>query len=118
MKYVMLICEDPDLWAGLPETERKKNYDDIFAHIDKWEKRGRYIPGGKELELPSAAKTVKRDGSGGVTVTDGPYLEIKELIGGFMLIEADSIDEAIETASEWPGIQYGAKVEVRPVAVR
>lgn len=117
MKYVMLICGDPQVWEQSPQAERKKIYDEIFAHVDKWEKRGRYIPGGKELQGPKTARTIRSDNSGGVTVTDGPYLDLKEVIGGFMVIEADSMDEAIETASQWPGIAHGDLVEVRPVMV-
>lgn len=115
MKYVMLICSNPREEGEYGEQESKKVYDEIFAHIEKWEKRGRYVPGGQQLQGPDTARTIRRDSSGGTMVTDGPYVEIKELIGGFMVIEADTIEEAIETASEWPGIRYGAAVEVRPV---
>jgi hypothetical protein len=87
MKYVMLICDDPSNFADLTEQEQKRAYDEIFAHVDKWEKLGRYVDGGKELQSPQTARTIRRDGSGGTVVTDGPYTEIKELIGGFMVIE-------------------------------
>jgi hypothetical protein len=115
VKYVMLICDDPSKWADLTEAEVKKAYDDIFAHVEKWEKLGRYVDGGKELQGPETARTIRRD-AGGISVTDGPYTEIKELVGGFMIIEAETMEQAVETASEWPGIaKYGATVEVRPV---
>lgn len=117
MKYVMLICDDMAMYDDIPEQEAKEVYESIFAHIEKWSARGRYIEGGKELQPPTTARTIRRNGSGGVVVTDGPYTEIKELIGGFMLIEADNYEEAIETASEWPGIKYGAAIEIRPVVV-
>lgn len=116
MKYVMLIC-DPAVEQDLSEQEIKRVYDEIYAHIQKWEKLGRYVPGGAELQPASTARTVRADASGGTVITDGPYTEIKELVGGFMMIEADSIEEAVETASEWPGIKYGSAVEVRPVVV-
>lgn len=116
MKYVMLICDDPSNYADLTDQEHKRAYDEIFAHVDKWEKLGRYVDGGKELQGPETAKTIRRDGSGGTVVTDGPYTEIKEQIGGFMVIEADSLEEAIETASEWPTIRLGTSIEVRPIA--
>ena len=117
MKYVMLICSDARAEADYSEQEQKQVYDAIFAHIEKWQKLGRYVEGGHQLQPPGTARTIRQDAAGGTVVTDGPYVEIKELIGGFMIIEADSIEEAIETASEWPGIAYGAVVEVRPVVV-
>lgn len=117
MKYVMMICGDPSAYAGLSEEEMKAGYQEIFAHVEKWQKLGRYVEGGAELQGRDTARTVRRNGSGGVVVTDGPYTEIKEQIGGFMLIEADSLAEALETASEWPGIKFGASIEVRPIVV-
>ncbi len=116
MKYVMLIC-DPAEQVDLSEQEQKRVYDEIYAHIQKWEKLGRYVPGGHELQGPSTARTIRADASGATVVTDGPYTEIKELVGGFMVIEADTIEEAVETASEWPGLRYGAPIEVRPIVV-
>jgi hypothetical protein len=118
MKYVMLICDEPSLYKDLTAAEREAGYAEIYAHIEKWGKLGRYVEGGAELQGPQTGRTIRGNGSGGVVVTDGPYAELKELIGGFMMIEADSIEEAVETASEWPGIKYGSAVEVRPVVVR
>src|SRR5918994_4375887 len=104
MKYVMMICEDESLWANLSDADRKSGYEEIYAHVQKWEAAGRYIDGGAELQLRSTARTARASGSGEIVVTDGPYTELKELIGGFMMIEADTIDDAMETASEWPGL--------------
>lgn len=118
MKYVMMICEDERLWEDIGDEERKTTYGEIYAHIQKWSERGRYVEGGAELQSRATARSARVDGSGEVVVTDGPYTELKELIGGFMMIEADSIDEAMETASEWPGIKYGAVIEVRPIVTR
>jgi len=117
MKYVMLICDDPSNYADLTEQEQKRAYDEIYVHVDKWEKLGRYVDGGKELQGPQTARTIRRDGNGGTVVTDGPYTEIKELIGGFMVIEADTIEQAIETASEWPTIPLGTSIEIRPAVM-
>lgn len=117
MKYVMMICDDPQAYANLSDEEMKAGYEEIYAHIEKWSARGRYIDGGAELQGPSTAKTARRNDSGEVVITDGPYTELKELVGGFMIIEADSMEEAVETASEWPGIKYGASIEVRPIVV-
>jgi hypothetical protein len=117
MKYVMLIAQDPRLMESFSDEERKAAYDEIWQMINKWEARGKLVAGGAELETPRSAKTIRRAEGGGVTITDGPYVDIKEVIGGFMRIEADSMEEALEVASDWPGIQYGAAVEVRPVVI-
>lgn len=117
MKYVMLICDDMSAYADLTDAEREAGYAEIYAHIEKWEKRGRYVEGGAELQGRDTARTIRRNGSGNVVVTDGPYTELKELVGGFMMIEADSMEEALETASEWPGLKYGSAIEVRPIVV-
>jgi hypothetical protein len=117
MKYVMLICGDMSVYDDLSAAEREAGYAEIYAHIEKWEKLGRYVDGGAELQDPRTARTIRANGSGGIVVTDGPYTELKELIGGFMMIEADSLEDAVETASEWPGIKFGSSVEVRPIVV-
>lgn len=117
MKYVMLICDDPAEFTSLSEVESKAYEDEIWAYIGKWQERGKLLPGGAELEGPSKARTIRRDGDG-VRVLDGPYTDIKEVIGGFLLIAADDIDEAVAVASEWPGISRGAAVEVRPLVQR
>jgi hypothetical protein len=118
MKYVMMICDDENTWENLSDADRKAGYEEIYAHINKWEARGRYIDGGAELQSRATARTARANGSGEIIVTDGPYTELKELVGGFMMIEADTIDDAMETASEWPGIKYGAVVEVRPIVTQ
>ncbi len=114
MKYVMLICDDPSIYAGLSQDELDKTYAEIYEHIEKWSKLGRYAEGGAELQGPQTARTVRRNDSGRLVVTDGPYAELKEMVAGFMMIEADSIEDAMETASEWPGLKYGSSIEVRP----
>lgn len=116
MKYVMLIADDMQNELLDPDA-LKAEYDKIYAWIAKWEARGRIADGGMELQPPGTARTVRRSGDG-ISITDGPYLELKEVIGGFMILEADTIAEAVEVAAEWPGIPHGAAVEVRPVVVR
>ncbi len=118
MKYVMMICDDERTWENLSDDDRKTGYEEIYAHIEKWSEQGRYVDGGAELQGRATARTARVNGAGEVVITDGPYTELKELIGGFMMIEANSIDEAMETASQWPGIKYGATVEVRPIVTQ
>jgi hypothetical protein len=71
---------------------------------------------GAELQPSGTAKTVGRGPNGQPTVTDGPYLELKEVVGGFIHLVADDIDRAVAVAAGWPGImRLGDRVEVRPI---
>jgi hypothetical protein len=109
MKYVMLIVDMPNEPA--PGTaEYGAWYAEIGAWYEKWGATGR-LDGGYALQPPSTAKTVRADG-----VTDGPFMETKEVVGGFSAIEADTIDEAADIAKTWPGVDRGwITIEVRPV---
>jgi hypothetical protein len=109
MKYVMLILDTPAEPApGTPEFNSW--YAEITAWYEKWGATGK-LEGGHQLQSADAAKTVRATG-----VTDGPYIETKEVIGGYSVLEADSIDAAVEIAKTWPGVDRGwITVEVRPV---
>jgi len=111
MKYVLLFCgddEDARAFAALSEAELKERY----AQVGRWfaDHRDR-IGGTNQLQAPETATSV-RFGSGGVTVTDGPYMEGKEQIGGYAEIDVADLDEALEMAKTWPG---RGTVEIRPV---
>jgi hypothetical protein len=111
MKYVLLFggtMEDVD---QLPEEHRAQamaDYEQSGKWFEKYTKAGKVV-GGEELQGPTTATTVSRK-DGKITVTDGPFIESKEVIGGFALIEVADLDEALEMAKEWPGT-----VEIRPV---
>jgi hypothetical protein len=109
VKYVMLILDTPEEpKSGTPEYNAW--YAEINAWYEKWGATGK-LDGGNALQPPSTAKTVRASG-----VTDGPFMETKEVVGGYSAIEADSIDEAVEVARTWPGVDRGwITVEVRPV---
>ncbi len=111
MKYVLLIVDMPgEPAAGTPEWGAW--YGEISAWYEKWDATGR-LEGGHVLQGAETAKTVRSTG-----VTDGPYIETKEVLGGFSAIEADTIDEAIAIAATWPGVDKGwITIEVRPVLV-
>jgi hypothetical protein len=116
MKYAMLICGDESAWYDDTQESRDAAYRAIFAWLEKWQAAGKIAEGGAELDTVRKAKTVTRGADGQPVVTDGPYLELKEVIGGMILLAADDIDDAANVASGWPGIQtHGEKVEVRPV---
>jgi hypothetical protein len=115
MQYVMLIYQgttplpDSDAWTSLSEEEQKQVYADYGALNE--------TPGvtpGLPLGLPQNATTV-RVADGETLVTDGPFVGIKEAIGGFFVFEADDLDAAIEVASRVPAARLGGAIEVRPV---
>lgn len=116
MRYAMLICGVEDEWdrqeagGGDPMAE-------IHAFFERWEPQGKIVAGGAELASVRTARTVRPGPDGGRVVTDGPYLELKEVIGGVVFLEADDLDEAVAIASTWP-VTGSTSVEVRPLMVR
>jgi hypothetical protein len=109
VKYVMLICDTPAEPA--PQTpEFNAWFAEVGAWYEKWGATGR-LDGGHQLQPPQTAKTVRAGG-----VTDGPFIETKEALGGYSVIDADSMDEAVEIAKSWPGVDRGwITIELRPV---
>ena len=116
MKYMLLIYQgdtptpqDPEAWAALPEDEQKRVYADYQA-INA-------TPGvtpGLGLQPPETATTVQvKDGQ--TLTTDGPFVEMKEAIGGWLIFEADDIDAALELAARIPAARLGGAIEVRPI---
>ena len=114
MEYMLLIHGSDAASDAIPEAERAAMYEEYFALSRELRDRGAYVSS-NELEPRSTATAVKvRDGE--TIVTDGPYTETKEGVGGYYLIEAESLDEAIEWAARIPSART-AWVEVRPVVV-
>lgn len=116
MKYVLLISHgdaptpyDPERWQALPEEERAR----IAADYQALAQAPGVTPG-LQLQDASAATTV-RVADGRTLVTDGPYTGIKEAVGGWMVVEADDLDAAIELAGRVPAARLGGAVEIRPV---
>jgi hypothetical protein len=100
---------DPDAWASLSEDEQKAVYADYQA-INQTSG----VSPGLQLGDPETATTVRvQDGK--TLTTDGPFVEIKEAIGGYLLFEADDLDAAIELASRIPAARLGGAIEVRPI---
>ena len=113
MRYLMLVCWDAERMNARPEPEPSETTeDDGFPWLDELRQRNAWVIG-DQLAPPRRARTVRRRG-GRVTVTDGPFAETKEAIGGFDLIEADSFEEAVEIASRHPVAETGT-IEVRPL---
>jgi hypothetical protein len=115
MQYLLLIYGDEGRWDSVAEEERQAVYEEYGALTRDLEAQGKYI-GGNELQGTETATTVRvRDGQ--VLTTDGPFAETKEALGGYYLIEADSLDEALEWAARIPNARDGL-IEVRPVVMR
>ena len=116
MQYMLLIYGEPGRWESAPEEERNEVRGRYVALAAELREREAYVDG-NELQDVAAATTV-RVIAGETEITDGPFAETKEALGGYFLIEAESLDEAIAWAAKIPAAAQGA-VEVRPlVAMR
>lgn len=114
MKFLALIYGDRTRWNSFTDDERDAAYAQYRAFGDEAEKAG-VLLGGAELASTRDATTVRvRDAE--TLVTDGPYAEVKEALGGYYLLECASMDKAVDWAARIPGAEHGA-VEVRPVYV-
>jgi hypothetical protein len=109
MKYMLLIYDDLAEWAKIPAEEQATFYPE-YAAVSA-------LPScrhGAQLQPKETARSVRvRDGER--VVTDGPFAETKEVLGGYYLLEADSIEDAVEIAARIPSARVGGTVEVRPV---
>jgi hypothetical protein len=109
-QYLVLIYEDENGYAQGGEQV----YGEVMeAHNAFAAKHGAKMQGGQALQPSSSATSIRSDGAGGSTVTDGPFVESKEVLGGYYVIEAADLDEAIAIAKDVPA-RFGG-VEVRPV---
>ena len=116
MKYMLLIHQgdtptpaEPEAWATLSQDEQKA----VFADYQAINETAGVTPG-LGLDVPETATTVRvQDGK--TLTTDGPFVEIKESIGGYLVYEADDLDAAIELAARIPASRLGGAVEVRPI---
>ncbi len=112
MKYALLIYENEAAWESRPKEEGDKLMADYNTFTESITKSG-HILGGEAL-LPVSTATTVTVRSGEALTTDGPFAETKEQLGGFYLVEAKDLDEAVEIAARIPSSTYGS-IEVRPV---
>ena len=112
MKYLCLIYDDEKKIEGMPQADSDKFMGEYFAFTDDIRKSGHMIHG--EALQPVQTATTLRSRNGKVSTTDGPFAETKEQLGGFYLIEAKDLNEAIQVASRIPSVRTGS-IEVRPV---
>jgi hypothetical protein len=112
MKYLLLIYGNEAHWDTLKEPERMSIYKEYMDLSAEWGKSGKSL-GGNELKPIATASTV-RVRNGKRSVTDGPFAETKEQLGGYYLVEAKDLDEALELAAKIPSVRWGS-IEVRPI---
>lgn len=113
MKFICLGYIEPGKFEGMAEAERNAAVDACFAYDDVLRKNGHFA-GGDGLMPPGTARTL-RPRNGKAIVTDGPYAETKEQLGGILILEARDMDHAVELMTRHPGVQMGP-FEIRPAA--
>jgi hypothetical protein len=117
MKYMLLIHQgttptprDPEAWSRLSEDEQQS----VFAAYQSINRTPGVSPG-VQMQPPAMATTVRVQ-NGKTLTTDGPFVEMKEALGGYLFFEADDLDAAIELATKIPAASMGGAIEVRPIA--
>jgi hypothetical protein len=115
MKYVCLAYEEEERLNALSKSEWDGLRSETLGYLEELEKRG-YVLAAEALQSVRAATTV-RVRHGKVSLTDGPFSETKEQLGGFLVIQARDLNEAIQVASRWPSARLGS-IEVRPIEER
>jgi hypothetical protein len=114
MQYLLLIYDDEKKWASMSEAESGKFFGEYTEFTESVKKSGKYVAG-DALQPTSTATTVRvRDGK--TVTTDGPFAETREQLGGYYLVNADNLDDAIAIAARIPSAKIGS-IEVRPIQV-
>lgn len=113
MKFICLGYAEENKFENLSENQRDAMLDNCFSYDDVLRKNGHFT-GGHALQPPRTARTL-RWSNGKVAVTDGPYAETREQIGGILILEARDLEHAVELISKHPGVKFGP-FEIRPVA--
>ena len=115
MKYLCLGYHNEKLWQAMPDSERNSLMDETFAYADHLKAKGHIIDD-HALQNATAAATLRFEkGRGKVSVTDGPFAETKEQLGGILVLEAHDLDHAIQLMSKMPCMSMGGSIEIRPI---
>jgi hypothetical protein len=114
MKYICLGYFQPEKRESMSGSERNAMIDECFSYDDELRRNGHWA-GGEALQPANTAMTVYWK-NGKVAVTDGPYAETKEQLGGILVLEARDLNHAIQLMSQHPGVKYGSLFEIRPAA--
>jgi len=113
MQYLLLCCFNEERWHKIPEAERDRIMREYGAFQQSLAASGRYLAGAKLGSAQTA--TTLREHAGKPVITDGPFAETKEQLGGYHLIDCKDLDEALAIARRIPTLAAGGAVEVRPV---
>jgi hypothetical protein len=114
MKYICLGYFNEKKWEVMGKSEQNGFVDECLAYDDELRKKGHWVKGGEALQSARSAVTLRWK-NGTVSVTDGPYAETKEQLGGFGAFEATDLNHAIQLMSKHPAVKSGI-VEIRPAA--
>jgi hypothetical protein len=112
MKFICLGYAEEKKWDDLPQERLEAMMEECFAYDDVLRENGHFL-GGEALQNSNAAKTLHFTGDK-VIVTDGPYVETKEQLGGILILEAKDMDHAVELMRKHPGVRLGGPFEIRP----
>lgn len=112
MQYLLLCRFNEDAWNAIPEARREEIMEEYYAVLDGLEREGKHLATGK-LQPVAAGRTVRH--ANGRPVTDGPFMETKEHLGGYHVVEAESMEEASAMAARFPTLEHGGVMEVRPL---
>ena len=112
MQYLCLIYEDEQAWQKMPTVEAEKIMGEFFAYTESIKRSGHYV-GGNALQ-PTRTATTVRVRNGRLATIDGPFTETKEQLGGYYLVQAKDLNEAIQIAARIPPARVGS-IEVRPI---
>ena len=113
MQFLLMCCFEESQWEGIPEVQRKVIMEEYGEIVEGLKKGGHYVAGAK-LEQSSRAVTV-RHRNGAPAITDGPFAETKEHLGGYHVVECKDREEAIALAKRIPTLKVGGTVEVRAI---
>lgn len=113
MKYMLLIYNRPGFAEELTEAERDELFGEVDAIMAELTESGELV-GGEALADPSTTKTVRERG-GQPAVTDGPFLEAKEHFAGYLTVDCETEERAVEIAKRWPDVRRGGRMEVRAI---
>lgn len=113
MQYMLMCCISEKAWAGLPDNEKDRIMRESGALVQSLAQRGQ-LRGGGRLHPTSSATTVRMK-NGRAVLTDGPFAETKEQLGGYHLVDCKDLDEALSIAARIPTLPVGGAIEVRPL---
>jgi hypothetical protein len=113
MQFLLMCCANEEQWGKLPDSQRGAIMDEYWKLIRELKESGRLLSGAKLDRAASAVTVRKKDGK--PAITDGPFAETKEQLGGYHLVECKDRDEAVAIALRIPTLPVGGTIEVRPL---